>query len=238
MSNNILQLAEYIATNLVKTGSSIDEAIKNVAGSFTLTIRESSEIRERVKKAAPVVSEPVAEEQLTEEIPEVVGNSIKFTAEDLDTAVGVLMYKGIPWLSKNENSLTFDSPALVEQAKEALGRRWEFVNAQPRRVAMVEFDNLSDYQKVLEFMASKKMNAMVMESDNLEEDIELENSLNEQAFKKATKEAKISGQPAPEKQSQAMSYSAQRKDTAVDLSALDPIKEASARSIRITKRWK
>ena len=242
MSNIIFETLMIEAVRKVAklecNGVICEQAIQEVATDMELDGKEIAELKVRTKKSPKkaTTSEPIVEEMPSE--PVSPDNAIKFIPEDLETAVGVLMYKGIPWTGKTTDTLTFESSALVEQAKEALNRRWDFVSADPRRVAVVEFDNLEDYQKVLEFMASKKMTGSQLSSEGLEEDLVLEYANATSSHKKAAKEAKAAGFALPEAPAQNMSLSAQRKDSAIDLGSLNPLSEASARSIRIMKRWK
>ena len=233
----MIEAARKVA-KLERTGIVREQAIQEVATDMELDGKEIAELKVRTKKSPKkaMAPEPMTEEEPSQ--PVAAENSITFLPEDLDTAVGVLMYKSIPWTGKTTDTLTFESSALVEQAKEALNRRWDFVSAKPRKVAVVEFDNLEDYQKVLEFMASKKMTGSQLTNENLEEDLMLEYANATSSHKKASKEAKAAGLALPEAPAQNMSLSALRKDNAVDLGSLNPLSETSARSIRIMKRWK
>lgn len=240
----ILHEATSQVSKLVKTGVAIDEAISHVADDLMLTVTETEELKVRAKKApTPKVIETEVEDEEVLDVeadvsPIIQENTIVFSADTIDTAVGVLMYKGIPWIHRDGNSLTFASADDVAKAKEVLKRRWDFVSANQRKVATIEFDNLEDYMKVLAFMDSKRMTAIVnYGGDELDNDLDLELAEAELIHKKAKKDAKEAGLPAPEKLTTSMSYTALNKDTAIDLSSLDPVADPTVRSLIVLKRW-
>lgn len=239
-----------VAEHTIK-GVAVDEAISEVAREMELVSEEVAELTTRVKKVTS--PKPVQEDEV--DMGDIVSdmdddsqapddeasadNTIEFGSdEELETAMGVLMYKGIPWVNRTSTSVTFMTPDQVRDAHEALKRRWDFVNREKRVVANIEFDNLEDYAKVLDYLASKNMTVLVVDSDALDQDLDLEISEAEADYKTAKKLAKDAGDPVPEKLAQGMSYRALHKDSQVDPKALDPLSDSSSRTIRVAKRWK
>lgn len=232
-------------SKLARKGTTLEEAIQRVAEDMELDGPETAELKVRAKKAPkPKMVEDdldAAMDELSKDDKEEESssNSIIFnTPEELETAVGVLMYKGIPWVSKSEKSVEFQTAEEVQKAKDALNRRWEFIADQPRVVATIDFDNLEDYSKVLDFIASKRMGVIMGDADDLATDLDVQIAEAQAQYKKAKKEAKASGQPAPEAPSEDMSFKALHKDSLVDPAALDVLADDKSRAIHVVKRWK
>lgn len=256
MKDLIFETMILEATNRVKKlarkGSSLDEAIQIVAEDMELDGSEVQELKTRSKKAptAKVTEDDLdaamddlgSEEgsegtsDATEGVPD---DAIAFGSQDeLETALGVLMYKGIPWVEKTDTYIAFQDASFVTKAHDALKRRWDFVNNDERTVAILEFDNLEDYNKVLDFIASKNMTVLKGTNDELKADLDQELAEAEAAHKKAKKDAKETGQPVPEAPNQSMSYTALHKDKLVDVKDLDVFYDNTARCLRVVKRWK
>lgn len=246
----LLAEASFRVAEKTITGISIDEAIHEVAGEMELDKSEINELTTRAKKAPrakPVVEDDDSDEgdhtdhEDTEEPEDDAGepsNSLVFnTPEELDTAIGVLMYKGIAWTGKSGNGVSFENTEDVKKAKEALGRRWDFINSNPRVVATLQFDNLEDYSKVLDFIASKKMGVISTEAD-LEPDLDMQIEEAAAQYKRAKRDAKASGLPAPEMPAEDMSFKALHKDNLVDPASLDVLADNAARALHVVKRWK
>lgn len=234
--------AQFRVVEHTNKGVDLNEAIAEVAREMELEESEIQELSTRAKKAPmpkPVVEDDgEAEEAETSEDQQSEPHSIEFNdADELETAIGVLMYKGIPWISKGSNYVSFDDDATVKQAHEALKRRWDFINADERTVATISFDNIADYNKVLDFIAGKNM-TVLMSDDELTEDLDIKIQEDESAHKKACKDAKEQGLEAPLKPSHDLNYRALHKDKLVDIKGLDPVSDSAARSIRVVKRWK
>lgn len=240
----LLAEASFRVAERTITGISLDEAINEVSAEMELDSSEISELTTRVKKTPKPKAKPVVEDEEVDDVEDTevsLENTIEFdTDEELETAMGVLMYKGIPWVSRGPTSVTFMTPEQVREAHDALKRRWDFINRETRTVACIAFDNLEDYNKVLDFIASKNMAVIPAKSEKevLDDDLDLELAKAEADHKTATKLAKQEGLPAPEKLSHDMSYRALHKDSQMDLKSLDPISDTSARSVHIVKRWK
>ena len=237
-----------VAEHTIK-GTKLDEAIDEVAREMELEESEVQELASRVKKPKVVKEDEVDMDDLMSDMgneePETdqqigsADNAIFFGSPDeLETAMGVLMYKGIPWVTKGEDHMVFQDSSFVAKAHDALKRRWDFVNKDERTVAILEFDNIDDYQKVLDFIASKNMTVMKGTNDELMSDMDQELAEAEAAHKKAKKDAKETGQPVPEAPTQAMSYTALHKDKLTDVKSLDAAYDSTARCLRIVKRWK
>ena len=243
----IAEASFRVAERTIK-GVALDEAIREVSAEMELEETEVSELQTRAKKAPtpkPVVEDDeidmdeLVSDMGDEETPEVSGDAIHFNSPDeLETAVGVLMYKGIPWVNKTQDSIQFADATDVGKAHDALKRRWDFVNQDERTVAVLEFDNLEDYQKVLDFIASKKMTVLKGTNDELVDDMDQALAEAEAAHKKAKKDAKEQGIEAPEAPLQSISYKALHKDKLTDVSSLDALYDNTARCLRIVKRWK
>jgi hypothetical protein len=242
--------AQFRVARHMTKGELLESAIRIVSEEMALEATEVKELETRAKKSPKpqVVEDEVevdldaamddmgSEESSADGIPD---NSIQFaTSEELDAALGVLMYKGIPWMSKTDTYINFADASFVTKAHEALKRRWDFVNNDERTVAIIEFDNLDDYAKVIDFIASKRMMVVKGTNDELVDDMDQALAETEAAYKKAKRDAKESGLPAPEAPSQSMSYSAVHKDAILDPGALDVLYDQTARCLRVVKRWK
>lgn len=239
--------AQFRVVEHTNKGAVLDEAISQVARELQLEEAEVEELTQRAKKKPnpkPVKEDDEVDmDDLMSELgsgeTDDTEHAIYFSSPDeLETAVGVLMYKGIPWLRKGDDFLEFQDSSFVAKAHDALKRRWDFVNKDERTVAVLEFDNIDDYQKVLDFIASKNMTVLKGSNDELASDIDQELAEAEAAHKKAKKDAKETGQPVPEMPQQSMSYKALHKDKLMDVKALDASYDTTARSLRVVKRWK
>ena len=151
-------------------GAEIEEAIQATIEELHLSFDERAALAERAKKASTLVHEAPAEDLLVAD-PEVdeptsaataSGNAMHFGSEDdLDAAAGMLMYKGCPWKTKCKDGgqllIEFDDVDTLQEAMDILKRKFDFVEHGQRRVGVVEFDNLADYGKVMEFMKKHGM---------------------------------------------------------------------------------
>jgi hypothetical protein len=238
----LLTEAANMIAKQVKAGKVFESALEAIADELCLESDEVAELKTRAKKVpTPKVVEDEGDMGF-EDLPDETGvsdHTIEFTnPDDLEAAVGVLMYKGIPWINKGTNFMVFDGPDSVAKAQEALNRRWDFVNHEDRTVAFIEFDNLEDYKKVLDFIASKKMAVMLGRTGDLAGDLDQEIEESLASHNNAKKEAKKAGLPAPEMPSHAISYKALRKDAQLNLNEVDAAFDRPARAMRVVKRWK
>ena len=248
----MLAEASFQVAKLATTGVEINEAIREVAVAMELDESEVEELTTRTKKAPrpkPVreddevdmddMMDGLGDDEDPAGEPVTADNTIAFDSDnELETAMGVLMYKGIPWVNRGLTSVTFMTPDHVRDAHEALKRRWDFVNHDERTVAVIEFDNVADYQKVLDFIASKNMTVLMGSNDELSNDMEQELAEADADHKRARKAAKEAGLPAPEAAPLNMSYRALHKDKLTDTKTLDPVSDSQARCVRVVKRWK
>lgn len=163
----LLAEAEAKVKKLVKKGSSRKEATDKVAEDMDLTFNEVDELTNRID-ALPV-----------EELPEPAdmnptANTLNFKSpEEVEQAAGMLMFKQIPWRMKSTNPcfISFDSPQILTEARNTLKRRWDFLENENRTVASISFDNLDEYNKVVDFMRRQGFTVDADSSDMLGEDI-------------------------------------------------------------------
>jgi hypothetical protein len=162
----LLTEAEEKVMRKIKRGKKKSAAIDEVAADMDLTSDEIIKFKDRVSSKI-IPAEPLALDVPPVDSASALVNTpssdcIYFeNAEEADQAAGILMYKGIPWKSKdsanNKPFIQFDDKAGMDEAHEALKRRWDFVESSDRKVAVVEFDNLSDYERVVEYMHKQGM---------------------------------------------------------------------------------
>lgn len=159
----LLTEAEEKVMRKIKRGKKKPAAIEEVATDMDLTPNEVDALSARMDTDEPVdaVVEPTVDVDATiTNTPS--SDCIYFeNAEEADQAAGILMYKGIAWKSKDTAGskpfIQFDDKAGMDEAHDALKRRWDFVESSDRKVAVVEFDNLSDYERVVEYMQKQGM---------------------------------------------------------------------------------
>lgn len=229
----------YTSLNKLSTTHAFDEAFEMVAEDFNLTAEERAALAERAKKAPKTVGNSDVSEDLvggdmtTEPGMDCAGdcaagqNSLYFGSEDdLDQATGILMYKGIPWKTKNKEGgqflIEFDNQETLQEAQAVLKRRYDFVESTPRRVGVVEFDNLSDYSKVLEYMKRQGMMIECNEGATLDEDAEIQEA--------------VSVEQGGENPGLSRSFNALSKSG--ESVNLDVFENMAARSVTVRKRWK
>lgn len=223
---------------LTKRGKPLSEALAIVSEEMSLESDEVAEVEHRIKKAPPVVKEK-APQPIIEEEPVSTKNTVYFDSlDEMETAMGVLMYKGIPWETKGTDHLVFSSAETVKKVQEALSRRWSFFDSEPRNVASIHFDNMEDFRKVVDFMASKKMGMILRDANGLENDVDHELAEAESCYKKAKKEAKAAGLPLPEAPVSEMNYRAIHKDHQIKVENIDVESDPLARCLHVVKKWR
>jgi hypothetical protein len=243
----LLSEATDQVARMIKRGKSLDESVSKVSKSMELTVEEATELSERAKKL-PHKADPIPGPFIEEKKPLTIAalpESIYFNSlEEMEQATGVLMSKGVAWASKGNdvsgNFIQFEGVDQLNSAHSALKRRWDFVDSSPRKVAVMEFDNLSDYEKVLEFVTKQ---GLMIEFDgndelNLDEDINiLENQIREQtrAAAKATKQGLV---PEAVSSLPSRSYRARGKEERLDLKTVDIYEGWKSRFARIRRRWR
>lgn len=249
MSNIIFETmireASARLTALVESGVEYDSAILDVAETMELDHPEVAELRTRNKKAptVKVVEDDIDEEKVEEANVTASGNSIFFeSADELDQATGILMYKGIPWANKgmdgSKHSVTFESQEALTKAHSALKRRWDFVESNSRKVAVIEFDNLDDYASVLEFIGRKGSMLETYDAGALDEDFNSSQAALEEEFKAASKAAKAAGETLPERAVECAAYNARHKDRRLDISEMNINGDPAHRAIKVRRKIK
>lgn len=169
--SKLIELAQQMVSMLMESGTPKKDAIKQIAVETGLNDKEKDQL-ERSLDDEP--QEPIL-------IPT---NRILFDGDDVEAATGILMYKSIPWASKDQDQITFDNVEDLDRAKSVLARRWDFVDSDPQIVASIEFDNLDDYEQVLDFIKSKKLLVDVMGTNTLPVE-ETEKNIEFRAVKKS-----------------------------------------------------
>ena len=242
ITETLVATAEGHVNRLMRRGKSLKEAKEEVIRDLHLTDEESNMLHQRTKKA-PVVKKVEVEEELPDHISSSRSESIYFKdKDDSDNAIQVLMTKSIPWSQRGEEDgqyfIQFENADDMDKAHDALKRRWDFVDQQPRKVAVMEFDNLADFEKVLDFMSRQNSLIDFDEASGLEEDAEI-HADKVAAHVTATRRAVKDGlEPPPAPAPLSRSFMARSKDERADFSEIDPKRDPSKRVVRIRRRWK
>lgn len=211
---------------------------------YHLNPREESIVKSRLMNGLREDENMVDSEQVTETtdptviedelvVPETAKQyRIDFDKEeDFSKAIGILMMRKIAWSQKgsDENGffVQFDSKNELKNAKDALSKKWDFVDSASRKVAVIEFDNLQDFYEVSSWMKSKKMVSEAIVCDDLDEDLVVE------SINKADDAAKytINNLPSPD------SVKAISKNGSSKAEAASVFEDKNARGIRIRKKW-
>lgn len=231
MKNIILESllieAEKKVKKLVRKGEAKDKAIKEVALEMELTGNETDELTNRVAAATPAQM-PSPQDLAPDQ------NVIGFkNPEEVEQAAGILMYKSIPWRIKSTSPcfISFDNSNVLAEAKDALCRRWDFLESANRTVATIEFDNLDEYNRVVEFIRKNNLTAQANPNSKLSEDImdELVSTVSKNKGKKVSPTDISARNHAYE--AVAKGYSKINED---NFAANDK----SCRSLKIRKKWK
>jgi hypothetical protein len=170
----ILYEAESAARSFIRKGCDISKAVKMTVEQLSLTTVETLALFERLRKPDPVKKEPVLETPIDEEHDDRQKVLYFENTDELDEAVQILMDKSIDWTEKATTAtrpyVQFADDTKLSEAQSALRRKWDFVESRKRLVAAVQFDNLRDYTKVLEFMRRQGMLLEFNEGLTLDED--------------------------------------------------------------------
>lgn len=148
IKETLLLEAEKKVKKLVAKGADRQKAAKKVAKDMDLTVNETDELVANVE-ALPVQDIPGP----TDLAP--TDNVLNFKdQEEVEQAAGILMYKSMPWRMKSTSPafISFDNAESLNKAKDALKRRWDFLENIDRTVAVIAFDNLDEYKKVLDYI--------------------------------------------------------------------------------------
>lgn len=224
----IINEATAKITKLVRKGADRRTATEKVAEDMELTSDETEAVWNSVKEV------PVAEMPGPEHL-DPTQNVIKFEEPaEVDQATAILMLAGIPWATKYSEKcfIHFDCREKLEAAKEALKRKWDFLETANRCVAIIEFDNLAEYAKVLDFI--QKQRALVNYGSanyELSEDVsdELKAKLKADKKKKPTLE---------DIQVKDGAYTAvSKKRSTASAGPVDFWSDNSKRVARVRKRW-
>jgi hypothetical protein len=242
ITETLVATAEGHVNRLVRRGKSLQEAKDEVILDMHLTDEEADLLHQRTKKA-PVVKKVEVDETLPDHISSSRSESIYFSnKDDSDSAIQILMSKNIPWKQRGEEDgqhyVQFETPEEMDKAHEAMKRRWDFVDQQPRKVAVIEFDNLADYEKVLDFISRQGSLVDFNEPHDLEEDADLHADKIARHATEARRAIKDGLEPPPAPAPLSRSYLARSKDARADFSEIDPKTDASKRVVRIRRRWK
>src|SRR5690606_26640106 len=204
-----------------------------VAADMDLTFNEL----EALKTSVEEVPEPAVEpEAIAPGIAAALPNTITFnSSEEADQAAGILMYKSIPWSNKSNGQITFEDKTTLDKAHDALKRRWDFVETAERKVAVIEFDSLGEYERVVEFMQRSGMLLDFAGGDDLSEDIldELKAAAVPPAKGKKAKAINEDDITAADN-----SYTAVNKDTKVNPKDINIWDTRAQRVVKARKRWK
>lgn len=218
----ILDEAEEKISKYASSGHLIKTKIQEISEEMEL---EPDEVEELTKRFDEDIRYPV--------IPDVPNNQniIWFdTEDDLNQVIGMLMYKGVAWSSKGGQDgryfVEFPNKETLLKANDVIKRRWDLVDSDQRTVGFIQFDNLKDYIKVMDFiMKSNMMVTFGSSIASMGEDYDIEYS----AGSKKPKEANISTREG--------SYLAKNKKTQLDKDP-DPINNPEDRIASVRKIWK
>lgn len=154
-------------------------------------------LMEYIKKVGEDLS--LSEEETKEVASEVINptntdlpNCIWFDSEEeAEDATGLLMYSKIAWESRGETDdffyIQFDNSDVLNKAYKILKNKWDLVDYTQRVVGFIQFDNLADYLKVLDFIKQQDMVVQFGSTDaGIGEDYDLEVSPNPKNIKEAT----------------------------------------------------
>lgn len=142
----ILEEAVDSVQRLLRDGHSLRESLDVVERRLKLEEEDVEEVSLRV--SSPSETE--------------VSNVIWFSSEDeaMD-AIEALMFRKIAWQSKGKvgdlHYILFDSSETLAKAHEVLKYRWKLIDADSKTTAMIQFDNIEDYQKVMKFINDQGM---------------------------------------------------------------------------------
>lgn len=139
-----------IKNHAIRNNMEIGKAFDILSEAMLLSEDEKKEVSDGLNKSSKV----------TKENP--YPNSIYFTVPDeIDDATGLLMYQNIPWESKGsteeKNYIQFGNNETLNSAMKALNRKYDFVDNDVKIVGSINFDNVDDYKKVLDFMMKQGM---------------------------------------------------------------------------------
>lgn len=226
----LLAEGEEKVTKLLKKGKKKESAVAAVAKDMDLTFSEAEALKARVATKKPTI---VTAEAAPVSAPE---NDCLFfeSAEEADQAAGILMYKGIPWKSKDNSSkpfIQFENLDAMRSAHDALKRRWDFVESNERKVAVVEFDNLGDFERVMEYMTKQGMLLDYGSDTSLSEDAV-------EASRKALKGKKAKQFDESSVTADRNSYRAINRSKSAEQAPVNVWEDNTRRVVKARKRWR
>jgi hypothetical protein len=230
----LLAEAEEEVCRRMKKGKKREEAIKEVSNELEMTPHESTELTGRVKKTPKLTFK-----EQPAPTPAAPDNSIIFeSAEDAESALGILMYRSVPWSSKgvagNNSFIQFNDANSINEAQEVLRRRYDFVESDTRKIGNIQFDNLADYSKVMEFMQRTGMLVEFKGDTQLDEDYDEIQARKVVERKKAKKTGKLI-EDAVEKETRSFTAKNRKK---IKETVVNPMIDSSFRQAVVRRRWK
>lgn len=207
----LLKEAEELVRERVKKGDKVNDALNEISDDMELTDDETEELNNVFIEPEKPLSTP----------DNPYPNSIYFNdSDDVDSAIGVLMYNNIPWDSKStggeDGYIQFTDQNSLSKAMTSLNRKWDFIDNNRNNVASISFDNISDYRKVLDFI---NKSGMFVNFDNT---IELDE---DESLSEKEKTIDYSGR----------SFRAENKKIK---EKIDPLKNKDQRSLVVRKRFR
>lgn len=162
-----------------------------------------------------------------EKAPSPSKNAIFFDRPDeAEQAIGMLMYRSIPWKSRGQgqsNFIEFDSREALLNALAAIKRKFDVVENGERRVALIEFDNLGDFKRVMDYIKRTNMGITFLDADKTGDLTEDAPDLEVKPTKKDPDVAIHSG-----------CFRAKNKDPNLKI---NPVENPMQRRVRIQRRW-
>lgn len=232
----LLAEGEEKVNRLVRRGRTPDKAISEVASDMDLTPVEADALKSKVKNPPPAASKDV-ESPSTGSDSKPSEDSIFFeNNEEADQAAGILMYKGIPWKSKGSTFIQFETHENMDKAHDALKRRWDFVESEDRRTAVIEFDSLGDYERVLEYMRKQNMLLNFGGDHELAEDVAIEAAKRKTEGKRKSRNPDRDVLGEDEVRSKDNCYRAVNRGKQED--DVNPWDNRGQRVVKVRKRWR
>ena len=234
--------AESRVVKLYPKTYNLQKTVESVSKTLELTEQEQSALMGRAKKAlstatlaapvpsaanAPSSKKPGFDKPLTLYFPD---------KQEGEEATDLLMKKGIAWSVKSTDQqgefLQFPDEGSFNDAHQLLKHRWDFLENGQRLVANINFDNMSDFLAVFEFMKRQNMLVQPVAGDELDEDYD-----DMQSSRKAAKLAAAKDGVNLKQDPVSLSLVAQRKERGQKVKT-DPATEPQLRRIHVRKKWK
>jgi hypothetical protein len=232
----LLGEAEAAFTRKIKSGKSPSISMAEVANEMSLNRFEANELVGRIKKQTKPI-EAIIEEPITPDSDPKSFSLYFENVDDCDAATRILMDKRIAWATKGSQDdrsyIQFADHAGLSEAQQVLRRKWDFVENHERKVAQILFDNLQDYNRVLEFMRRQGTLIEFDSQNSLDEDYD--ELLNQHSV--ARKMAEKEGREFNDDFSETNIFTARPKIINHN-EKIDPISETKFRVAKVRKRWR